>query len=156
MKKLFIGIIALGFMISCKSAQNTSSAQKNTQKTAEEQFVEGNIWQLTKFKGQSLADAGFSQKTPQLIINMAENKTGGNGGCNSFGGEVKVEGKTMAFDKIFSTKMYCDGVPENEFFQILQQPLEFQLDNDLLRLSKDGKVLMEFKLMDKEKVSGSD
>lgn len=146
MKRLFIAIVGLGFMISCKTTQNASTAQVKEQKPIEEQFVEANIWKLTSFDGQLPDSAGFSQKTPQLVINMAENKAGGNSGCNSFGGEVVVEGNTITFDKIFSTKMYCDGVPEIEFFQMLQQQLNFKLDNNELQLIKDGKVLMEFKL----------
>ncbi|MCG8579985.1 MAG: META domain-containing protein [Bacteroidales bacterium] len=147
MKKLIIAIAVFTFMISCKSTQSASKAQTSQQeKTSIENFIEENTWELTSFNGQKPADAGFVDRIPTIVINEAENKTGGNSGCNSFGGEALVDGDTITFSKIFSTKMYCDGVPEHEFFQMLQQPLKFKTKGDMLQFEKDGVVILEFKL----------
>ncbi len=147
MKKLFIAIIAVAFMVSCKSTQGTSQEKTSKKQNASELFIETNKWELASFKGASIEDAGFTLKTPLLVINLSENKVGGNSGCNSFGGEAVVEGNTVTFDKVFSTKMYCNGVPEIEFFELLQQPLQFELKNDVLQFEKNGQVIMTFKLM---------
>jgi len=147
MKKIFIVTIAIFALVSCKSTQSVGKGEQSSQEkvSVEQQFVEENKWELISFNGQSPKDVGFVRTIPALIINMAENKIGGNAGCNSFGGAVMVEGNTISFDKIFSTKMYCEGVPEHEFFQMLEQPLQFEIDNNVLKLEQEGKILLEFK-----------
>ncbi len=147
MKKIIVAIAAIGLMVSCTSTQSVSQKQSAKQVNANEVFIEGNQWQLTTFKGQSAEEAGFNQRQAILVINMAEQKVGGNSGCNSFGGEVVVEGDIATFSKVFSTKMYCDGVPEHEFFQILQQPLKYTIEGDVLKFEKDGEVLLTYKLV---------
>ncbi|WP_430816638.1 META domain-containing protein [Carboxylicivirga sp. RSCT41] len=147
MKKLIIAIAAFAFMLSCKSTQSASNAQTaKEEKTSIENFVESNTWELTSYKGQTPAEAGFTDRIPTLVINEAKNQVGGNSGCNSFGGEVDIQGDTITLSKIFSTKMYCDGVPEHEFFQMLQQALKFKTKGDLLQFEKDGVLILEFKL----------
>ncbi|WP_439184428.1 META domain-containing protein [Carboxylicivirga taeanensis] len=146
MKKVFLAMMAVALMVSCKSTQSTSQNTTAKQKGASELFIETNQWELTAFQGQTPEEAGFKRKLPLMIINMAEQKVGGNSGCNSFGGEVIIEGDTVTFDKVFSTKMYCDGVPEHEFFQLLQQPLKYTLKGDVLQFEKEGVTLMVFKL----------
>jgi len=147
MKKLFVAIVAISIFASCKSTQSVTEKNISEQKkvVVSEQFIESNKWELVSFQDQKPEEVGFTHKTPTLVINLAENKIGGNSGCNSFGGEVIIEGNTIRFDKIFSTKMYCDGVPEHEFFQLLQQPLQYKIEEDVLKLLKDGSDILEFK-----------
>ncbi|MBR8538024.1 META domain-containing protein [Carboxylicivirga sediminis] len=146
MKKLFVALMAVAALVSCKSTQGTSQEKASNKQNISELFVEANQWELISFNGQAAKEAGFTLKTPTLVINMAENKAGGNSGCNSFGGEVVIEGNTLTIDKVFSTKMYCDGVPEIEFFQMLQQTLNYTIKGEVLQLEKDGQIIMEFKL----------
>lgn len=147
MKKLLIALTAFVFMMSCKSTQNPSTAQTNNKdKTSIENFIESNTWELTKFKDKLPAEVGFADRAPTIVINDKENKVGGNSGCNSFGGEVNIDGATITISKIFSTKMYCRGVPEQEYFMMLMQPLKFKTKGDTLLLEKDGVVLLEYRL----------
>lgn len=146
MKKIIVALAAIVFMISCKSTQGTSQNITEEKINASELFIEGNQWELISYKGLTTEGAGFSLKQPILIINMAEQKVGGNSGCNSFGGEAIIESDTITIDKVFSTKMYCDGVPEHEFFQLLQQPLKYTVKGDVLHLEKDGVALLTYQL----------
>ena len=41
--------------------------------------------------------------------------------CNSMGGSYKVKDKNISFDKIFSTKMYCENSQESVFVKMLEQ-----------------------------------
>ena len=150
MKTLFIALIAFPLLISCKSTQNTSnnsSTEKVRTQQASEVFIETNKWELIRFNDQSPAESGFSDRSPNLVINMQENKAGGYSGCNSFGGKVAVEANKITFSQVFSTKMFCEGVPESEFFQLLANTLAYNITNNTLSFEKDGKVVMEFKLI---------
>ena len=150
MKTLFIALIAFSLLISCKSTQkttnNSTTEQMRTQQPSEV-FIETNKWELTRFNGQSPAEAGFADRIPNLVINMQEGKAGGFSGCNSFGGKVAVEENKITFSQVFSTKMFCEGIPEPEFFQLLDNTLTYNIANNTLTFEKDGKVVMEFKLI---------
>lgn len=149
MKTLFILLISIPLLLSCKSTQNavkkTEHAQVETQEPSE-LLTESNKWILSEFNGQSPLDAGFSKRLPHLVINLNENKIGGYSGCNSFGGKATVDKNSITFSQIFSTKMFCQGVPESEFFNLLSNTLEYEIANNTLTLRKDGKPLMKFKL----------
>lgn len=147
MEKLFITLIVATMLVSCKSTHGVAKADTAELKAnmISEQFVEANKWELVKFKGANPKEMGFTHKTPTLVINKSENRVGGNSGCNSFGGELIIEDNTIRFDKIFSTKMYCDGVPEREFFQLLEHSLQYQFEANTLQLLKENTVVLEFK-----------
>ncbi|MBI9065172.1 MAG: META domain-containing protein [Marinilabiliaceae bacterium] len=150
MKTLFIALIAFPLLISCKSTQNTSNNSSNEQmrtQKASEVFIETNKWELTRFNEQSPAEAGFADRTPNLVINMQESKIGGFSGCNSFGGKVAIEENKITFNQVFSTKMFCEGIPEPEFFKLLNNTLTYSIANNTLTFKKDSKVVMEFKLV---------
>ncbi|GEM_PF-4677018 len=151
MKRLFIAFGIISLMLSCKTTQNMAQDKQVKKVDASTVFVEENRWELISFKGMKPDEAGFMERVPSITINMEKSQTGGYGGCNSFGGEVIVEGNTIQFDKLFSTKMYCQGVPEDEFFKMLQQKLDFKLVGDQLSLLKDGDTLLEFKRTTPEK-----
>jgi len=150
MKTLFIALIAFPLLISCKSTQNTSkntSTEQMRTQQASEAFTETNKWELTRFNGQSPAEAGFADRLPNLVINMQESKVGGFSGCNSFGGKVVIDETKITFSQVFSTKMFCEGIPEPEFFQLLDNTLTYSIANNTLTFERDSKVVMEFKLV---------
>ncbi|WP_430810937.1 MULTISPECIES: META domain-containing protein [unclassified Carboxylicivirga] len=147
MKKVIFALLAISTMMSCKTQKNTIPATQLTPaQSVSEQFTETNQWELSSFKGQTPAEAGFVAKTPMLVINKAEQKAGGNGGCNSFGAQILIEGDNITFSNVFSTKMYCGGVPENEFFKLLQQKFQYKISGNTLELIKDDVVLLAFTL----------
>lgn len=70
------------------------------------------------------------------------NQFGGTVGCNSFGGEYKVNGNEITFSSIFSTLMFCEGTSDQEtvVLNILSdQTLKFEISGNQLTLtSLDG------------------
>lgn len=72
----------------------------------------------------------------------SNNQIGGTVGCNSFGGEYKLNGKQITFSGIFSTLMFCEGTMDQEtvFLNILsEQTLNFELSGNQLTLTtQDG------------------
>lgn len=109
-------------------------------------FIEENQWEMISFQGKSIEEAGFVQTKPFIVINKEKGAIGGNSGCNSYGGNVKMIEKSLEIGAIMSTKMYCDGVPESEFFRLLEGKLSYSIEGNNLKLSKAGEVIMEFQL----------
>lgn len=92
-------------------------------------------WQLNSFE----SDKKVFSWTNEVFLNVEKDKIGGNGGCNSYGGNVAVKSNTIKFSNIFSTKMFCEGSIENQYFAALEKVTNFQLKNSQLILSDKTK-----------------
>lgn len=152
MSKIFIMAVLAFSLTNCKSSKETSQKERieSEQVKSVSYMIEENTWQLTSFEGKSPEEAGFIERIPYVVINKEKGSMGGNSGCNSFSGGVEVTDNTLKLGLFMSTKMYCDGVPEIEFFKILEGELNYQVENEKLSLTKDGKTVMVFKLKAKE------
>jgi heat shock protein HslJ len=81
-----------------------------------------------------------------LKFDKEKGSAGGNGSCNSFGSNALVEGSTIKFSNIFSTKMYCEAVQqtENAFFNQLGNADRFSLKGKTLSFYKGDTLVLEF------------
>ena len=81
-----------------------------------------------------------------LQFNEEKNSAGGNGGCNSFGSTTSIDGNTIRFTDIFSTKMYCEGVQETEnaFLNTLSVANRFEIKGGTLLIYRDKILMLEF------------
>lgn len=143
MKYLFLVGLSAMMLISCKTMQN--SAQSSS-----EFFVEGNQWEMTSFQGKSVKEAGFNETVPHIVINKEKGSMGGNNGCNSFGGDITVKEDSIEMGMFMSTKRYCEGVPEIEFFKLLEGNIGYTIQGRQLSFTKDGTTIMEFQLKETE------
>jgi heat shock protein HslJ len=103
--------------------------------------LQGTAWNLIEINGQPILEG----TTPTLFFN--DEGVGGNGSCNSFGGDYTQENGQLTIEQIFSTLMYCDDVMDQEFayFTALQEAAEFQIRNNNLQiLNADGQVTLVF------------
>ncbi|TRX70512.1 META domain-containing protein [Carboxylicivirga sp. M1479] len=146
MKNIFLVIMVAGVLFSCKTAKSSSRMVEKETVVAQELFKEGNTWELISYNGQAPGDVGFIERLPTLIINKAEGRVGGYSGCNSFGGAITFDDNKLHIDKVMSTKRYCDGVPEHEFFMMLQQPLMYKIEDSVLKLFKEDALVLSFQL----------
>ncbi|GMV35335.1 MAG: hypothetical protein KPEEDBHJ_01680 [Anaerolineales bacterium] len=72
----------------------------------------------------------------------ADGKFGGTVGCNTFGGDYKINGDKATFSGAFSTMMYCQETDEQEravLSLISEQTMTFSVSGNQLTLtSEDG------------------
>lgn len=54
--------------------------------------------------------------------------------CNQIGGSYQLDGSTLSFGDLYSTKMYCEGSLENEYRQQLESVETFVIDDTTLYL----------------------
>lgn len=89
-------------------------------------------WQLNSLR---LDGKEFSWDSKQeVFLNIEKDKIGGNGGCNSYGGNIAIKGNTVKFSNIFSTKMFCEGSVENQYFAALEKVTSIELQKGQLML----------------------
>ncbi len=77
----------------------------------------------------------FSDKTFSVVTD-----------CNGIGGEYTVNKKSIKFDKMMSTMMYCEGSQESEFSKMLSEVVSYDFTfrgELLLNLKDSGTMLYE-------------
>lgn len=94
----------------------------------------GTSWQLTQLDGEPAA------ADSTLII--SDDGLGGNGGCNTYGGDLAETPDGIDISQVFSTMMACDALEQEQtFFAALEATDAFALVNGNLHLLGNGTVL---------------
>ncbi len=103
-------------------------------------------WFLQTLNGRKVTDADFSRGLATIDLDPTANRVSGFGGCNNINGTLTIyDGKKIKMEKIISTKMFCEGVPENEYLTALRNTTNFSVvDNKLQLKDNTGKVLAVF------------
>lgn len=109
-------------------------------------FLGNTDWRLVEIRGKGvLAQPGRHAPYPRLI--SAEGRVAGHGGCNRFFGGYKLEGESLRFSALGSTKMACPGEIgklEQALFNALGLVKRFKHSEDVLELFNDGELLARF------------
>jgi heat shock protein HslJ len=103
--------------------------------------LKGTSWALVEISGQPVV-AGSSP-----TLSFEEEQAGGNGSCNSFGGEYALDNGKLTFGPLMSTMMYCEDTMEQEtaYLAALQSAAGYEIqDGFLLILDTDGVTLLKF------------
>lgn len=113
-----------------------------------EQALANTAWRL-----DSISEAGATVPVVEgAAITLkfgADSRAGGSGGCNSYGGQYRVEGESLSFSRIASTRRACadQGAMEQEgrYFRALESAGRFRLSGDRLTIFyNDGEGRLEF------------
>ena len=129
MKNIFLAVFAAAAMVSCStvSTSKVGSSQVNIANTK---------WTLAdQVKG----------KTPTL--NIESSRITGNGGCNSYFGELSLDPTAGNFSarNMGSTKMACDNMEvESNFFSMLKEATKYVVKGNTLELYKGNLLLLKF------------
>lgn len=104
-------------------------------------------WELNYISGIRIAfDGLYPKKKPTLTFSLPQNRVTGNGSCNQYSCEVKVDGSNISFGDAASTLMACEGNGEHTFFQTLKSVNKYSLseDNTTLNLIMGDIAVMRF------------
>ncbi|WP_297333875.1 META domain-containing protein [Flavobacterium sp.] len=131
MKKI-IGIIAAACIAGCGSTQGDTPQQTLTATT----------WELQSIQGKKATTEDFANGMPYINF-TADYKVNGKGGCNSFNGTYNLNQEGgINVSRLVSTKMYCKGVRENDFLQLLETSDAVDVDKDKITLLKETKEVL--------------
>ena len=97
----------------------------------------GTSWQLTELDGTAV-DANVTS-----TLNISADSIGGNGGCNTYGGNLTATPDSIDISQVISTMMACDGLAQEQaFFAALEAADSAVIsDGNLHLVSGDGAVL---------------
>jgi len=135
--RFFISIFTLSIivLISCSSMKKKNRTSSNK--------LAGTTWTIKSIPNFTLEKY---RKVPTIAFMDTANRIGGNGGCNGFGGDYKVNGNKLKLEKIISTMMACmeGSKTENKLMQAFEQTDSYEISGDVLKLKKGSVVLAEF------------
>jgi heat shock protein HslJ len=130
MKKYLLFLLLVSLLLSACSA-------------GEEKSLNG-IWTLTAYGPPSATIPVASGSQASITFND-DRKVNGNSGCNSFGGEYKVDGSQVTFNALASTLMACQEPlmsQEGIVFQVLDGTASYKIDGDTLTITNAGMALV--------------
>ncbi|MBC7760111.1 MAG: META domain-containing protein [Phormidesmis sp. FL-bin-119] len=126
-------LLCLFALTSCNAVQHTADIPK---------LGESN-WKLVAIeqKPVNFGDRAF------LKFDEKEHKVSGKAVCNSFSSDYEMSGQKITFSGIISTKMYCEGImdDENQIITQFQKTNRYEVKSDKLYLYAEGKLAMTFK-----------
>jgi heat shock protein HslJ len=93
-----------------------------------------NVWELSAINGTAVDAGAYPNGLPTAEFTK-DNKITGKGGCNNYGGSYNLNDEGgMNISQVISTKMFCDGVAEADFFAALEKINMTKIDPDKLTL----------------------
>jgi len=104
-------------------------------------------WELNYISGPRIVFEGlYPDRKPTLIFDIEENRVSGNSSCNSFNGDLKIEGNKIDFNSPMAmTKMFCPGEGENVFIESLKKVNSYSVtDGNTLNLIMGDIAIMRF------------
>jgi heat shock protein HslJ/uncharacterized membrane protein len=110
-----------------------------------ERYTVNGEWVLATLNGKKATTRDFANGKATININTVDKRATGFGGCNRINGEVTIfEGTKIKFDKMISTKMFCEGVKENDYLTALRNATDFAIVGGNLQLKANGAMLATF------------
>ena len=112
-----------------------SSKPLETVEEAPKVNIQGTKWHLTSIARQGVVSKIRNQKA-DISLKIDKNKISGNGGCNSYFGQLRLEGNRFIVSDIGATEMYCEETSKQEmaYLKMLEEVTSFRLKNNQLTL----------------------
>lgn len=110
--------------------------------------LERTTWKLATLAGEPVT-APDGERAPTLFLDPSDHRAFGSGGCNRFSGSYTLEGGNLGIGPLVSTKMYCEGVMDQEaaYFAALEATRGWRVSARELELTgADGAVLARFEV----------
>ncbi|MBD1420227.1 META domain-containing protein [Sphingobacterium chuzhouense] len=102
-------------------------------------------WELDYIlEPETTFDVLYPERKPTITFDVAEKKVNGNSSCNSFSGSVNIDGHTISFGPMASTKMACPGNGEQVFLKNLERVTSFDVQDSTLTMIMDDMVVMRW------------
>ena len=140
MKHVFFTLIIIsGILGAC------DTPKKATDKMVKTDALNG-TWELNFISGPRIAfDGLYPEKKPSITFDVANARVSGNTGCNNFNGTLNATGSSISFNEpLAMTKMFCDGIGESTFTDILKKVDNWTVDGKTLNLRMGEVNMMRF------------
>lgn len=145
MMKVVLGFIfaLMLSLLACKPSKHTVTTQ--TDSLNDVATIEGE-WLLVSWQTKENTPFFETSKTPSIQI--GDEKITGFGGCNRFSASIHIDNNKLQIGKVAATRMFCEGVPENDFFTLLSEVNRFErIDKKLSLFGTENQNLI-FRLVE--------
>ena len=133
MKYFIFLFISVSLLMSCTAIRSGSDLPR----------LGESVWNLTAINQKSV---NFKDKA-FIKFDEKENKASGKALCNSFFSEYEMIRNKISFIGVGSTKMYCEGMmdEENQIITNLQKTSRYEVKLDFLYLYSGDRLVLTFK-----------
>jgi heat shock protein HslJ len=111
-------------------------------------------WNLAEINGRRVAGSNA-----YLEIERAQNRFGGNAGCNRMFGEVAVRGRNIDFGRVGTTRMLCGEAGamrlETDLTKALENVTRFEKTGGTLKLYAKNRFVLKFQAAASDDPSGN-
>ena len=115
------------------------------QETCTDIFALAGRWKLIAINEQPVLSETYTEGIPYLDIKENDAVVSGFTGCNLIQGQYKINGNQINFLQIISTKRYCEGIPEQQFLEVVEKVEAFSIDGKTLYLLSNETRILSFK-----------
>jgi len=134
-----IGLFGLmGIVAGCKTAAPTEP-------TTEDDTIVDIYWMLLSLEGES---PQAPNNTRAAFIRLQENERDlkGNAGCNTIFGKYELNGSSLSFSNVGSTRMMCQNMEqETKFLRMLERVDSFRISDRILTLYAGSEAVATFR-----------
>lgn len=143
MKKL-MSLLAIAGILCLESCMTAGQGSENAQTLNWELGGSWTLISIDEASGTNINE-GFPDKKPTLTLEAISKKLTGNTGCNQMFGSFSTHQNKINFFGLGSTKMYCAGVKEAEYFATLQKVASYSIQgNQLIFFDSTGKEILKY------------
>jgi len=130
------GLLLLMLLVGC-------SVTKNVNSRTQEDILSG-VWEMEKWSNYETIALAFPRELPFLVFNTESLLLNGSNSCNIFSGRFRYDLNQASIQLygIASSKMFCETVPENEFYEALTSVTNYRVTNKKLILFEGDKEVM--------------
>jgi len=102
-------------------------------------------WILVEMKGVPVQQSG-GRRDASLNFDVYQRRFSGNGGCNQMNGGYHIDGRSITFSDVITTKMSCEDIEfENTFLRLLDRVSRFEQNGDNLLLKDKKETVLVFR-----------
>lgn len=120
------------FLLNCGGTKDATVMEKDTTNLTSGKYI------VSTVNGESISDL-------TLEFDTDNKKVSGFSGCNRFFGDYTIEGNTLSFGALGTTRKMCapkDNTKEQNMLKTLAEVNGFKVSGDQLQLEKDNKTLL--------------
>ena len=131
MMKYFYSVAALLLVLGCADTEQTSQAP-----------LLGITWNLAEMNNEKIQHPG-----PQIPhLRFEAEKVTGNDGCNNFFGGYTLDGNSLKFGMLGSTRMACPQIKDfdMEFNKMISATTRYRVSSNKLELFENDELLASF------------
>lgn len=135
---LFIAVT----LFACGSS-NTTTGAKGDNTPSEKELANG-YWELIRMAEVPSIKTMDGDRKVGMSFNPGENQINGYSGCNSFFGSYVLNGSSISFSQMGSTKMACirNVIDEQAFLTMFSQANKIMLEDKLLKLMDSNNIVL--------------